>query len=98
MTNGSVCQGWAVCCAPTDIKGPSVVSIPLPNKILSLVLPGLKPKGRVCVKSGRSGARKPDNLGLSCKATKCSDAGTGDLGVLTTHEISPWFSLGDAAS
>ncbi len=27
-------------------------------------------------------------LGLSCKATKCSDAGTVDLGVLTTHETS----------
>ncbi len=28
-------------------------------------------------------------LGLSCKGTKCSDTGTGDLGVLTTHETSP---------
>ncbi len=36
---------------------------------------------------------------MSCKATKCSDAGTGVLGVLlTTHEASPLFSLGDAAS
>ncbi len=25
-------------------------------------------------------------------------AGTGDLGVLTTHETSPWFYLGDAGS
>ncbi len=31
------------------------------------------------VKSGRSGALKPDRLGLSCKANKCSDAGAGDL-------------------
>ncbi len=37
-------------------------------------------------------------LGLSCKANKCSDAGTGDLGVLTTHETSPWLLLGDAGS
>ncbi len=28
-------------------------------------------------------------LGLSCKANKCIDTGTGDLGVLTTHETSP---------
>ncbi len=27
-----------------------------------------------------------------------ADAGTGDLGVLTTHETSPWFPLGDAGS
>ncbi len=38
------------------------------------------------MKSGRSGALKPDRLGLSCRATKCSDAGTGDLGMLTAHE------------
>ncbi len=25
-------------------------------------------------------------------------AGTGDHGVLTTHETSPWFSLSDAGS
>ncbi len=37
------------------------------------------------VKSGYSGDLKPDRLGLSCKTNKCSDAGTGDLGVLTTH-------------
>ncbi len=37
-------------------------------------------------------------LGLSCKANICSDAGTGDLGVLTTHETSPCFSLSDAGS
>ncbi len=34
------------------------------------------------MKSGRSGALEADRLGFSCKATKCSDAGTGDLGVL----------------
>ncbi len=44
------------------------------------------------MKSGRSGALKPDRLGLSCKANKYSDAGTGGLGVLTTHEISPLVS------
>ncbi len=36
-----------------------------------------------------SGALKPDRLGLSCKATKCSDAGTGGLSVPTTNETSP---------
>ncbi len=40
------------------------------------------------VKSGRSDAHKPGKLGLSCIAGKCSDAGTGDLGVLPTHETS----------
>ncbi len=41
-----------------------------------------------CLKSGRSSAVKSDRLGLSCKANKCSGAGTRDLGVLTTHETS----------
>ncbi len=44
----------------------------------------------VGVKIGSSGALKPDRLG--------SGAGTRDLGVQTTHEASPWFSLGDAGS
>ncbi len=48
--------------------------------------------------SGRSDALKPACLGLSCKANKCNDAGTGDLGVLKTHNKTPWFSLGDASS
>ncbi len=50
--------------------------------------PGFKPEGRVGVKSGCSGVLKPDMLALSGKANKCSDAGTGDLGVLTTRETS----------
>ncbi len=44
------------------------------------------------MKSGYLGALKPDRLGLGCKTNKCSDAGIGDPGVLTTHEkhqISP---------
>ncbi len=67
-----------------------VISTPLPIKLLSLE----SPKGRV----RRAGA--PDRLGLSYKANKCSDAGTGDLGVLTTtNETSSCFSpLGDAGS
>ncbi len=48
------------------------------------------------VKSGYSGDLKPDRLGVSYKANKCSDAGTGDLSVLTTQETSPWFSLDEA--
>ncbi len=51
-----------------------------------------------CVKSGNSGALKSDRLGVNCKANKCSDAGTGDLGVLTTCETSQCFSVGDAAT
>ncbi len=47
------------------------------------------------MKSGRSGALKPDRLGLSCKAINCSDAGTGDLSVLPTHDIR---SMKDVAS
>ncbi len=39
------------------------------------------------------GDLKPDRLGLSSKAKKCSDAGIGVLSVLTTHEILPWFSF-----
>ncbi len=50
------------------------------------------------MKSGCSGALKPDRLGLTYKANKCSDTGTGDFGVQTTHESSPRLSLGDAGS
>ncbi len=50
------------------------------------------------MKNGCSGALKPDRLGLSFKANKCSDAETGDLGVLTTHDTSPCFFLGGAGS
>ncbi len=50
------------------------------------------------MKSGHYGALKPDRFDLSCEANKCSDTGTEDLGVLTTHETSPCFSLGDASS
>ncbi len=45
------------------------------------------------MENGRSGAPKSDRLGLSC-----SDAVIGDLGVLTTHETSQWFSFGDVGS
>ncbi len=50
------------------------------------------------MKSECSGVLKPDRLGLSCKANKCSDARTGDLGIHATHETPPCFSLGDAGS
>ncbi len=40
------------------------------------------------VKSGSSGAHKLDKLGLSYEARSCRGAGTGDLGVLPTHETS----------
>ncbi len=50
------------------------------------------------MKSGCSGTLKQDRLGLSFKANNCSDAGTGDLGVLTTHETIPWLFLDDADS
>ncbi len=42
--------------------------------------------------SGCYGALKP------VKANYYSDAETGDLGVLITHETSPSLSLGDAGS
>ncbi len=45
------------------------------------------------MKSGYSGALAVDRLSLSCKVDKCSDTGTGDLGVLTTHETSPLCSI-----
>ncbi len=45
-------------------------------------------KGRG-VKSGRSGTLKLGKPDLRCKANKCSDAGTEETGVLTTHETSP---------
>ncbi len=41
----------------------------------------------------RADAHKPGKLGLSSKANKCSDTGTGNLGALTTYEISPRLSL-----
>ncbi len=51
-------------------------------------VPWIKSK-RKDAKSGRSGAIKPDKLGLSRKANKCGDAGAGDFGALSTHETSP---------
>ncbi len=50
------------------------------------------------MKSGCSGALKLDGFGLNCKANKCSDAGTEDLGLLTIDETSPCFSVGDTGS
>ncbi len=50
------------------------------------------------MKSGSSGAFKSDRLGLSCKASKYSGAGTADLGVLSTRKTSQCFSLREAAS
>ncbi len=47
------------------------------------------------VKSGLPGALEPGKLGLNCKANKCRDTGTGDLGVLATHETSRSFVLGN---
>ncbi len=54
----------------------------------------LRPRHRVTwvktkregVKSGCSGTLEPDRLGLSCNVNKCSDTGTGDLGVLPFYE------------
>ncbi len=40
------------------------------------------------VKSGRSSALEPGKLGMSCKANKCSDVETGELGMLPIHETS----------
>ncbi len=46
--SGSVCRGWAVDLAPTDLQSVptngGVVSTPLPSKLLSLASPGLKLK------------------------------------------------------
>ncbi len=61
-------------------------------EFLSLVIPSChldSNQNGEGVESGRSGGHKPDKLGLSCKANKCSDVGAGDLGVLPTHDSSP---------
>ncbi len=51
MRGRAACQGCAVDWAPTDTQNAptngSVVTTPLPIKLLSLASPGLKPKGRV---------------------------------------------------
>ncbi len=77
-------QGWVVDWAPIDLQKHSptnggAISTPLSIKHLS---PDSNQKGG-CVKSGRSGTLKPDKIGLSGKANKCSDAG-----VLPTHKTS----------
>ncbi len=59
-----------------------------PISCVCVASPGLKTK-RDGVKSGRAGAFNPSKLYLSCNANKCSEDGTGDLAVLTTHETSP---------
>ncbi len=48
-------------------------------------IPWIKTK-REDVKIGRSGALKPEKLGLICKINKCSSTRTGDLGMLPNHE------------
>ncbi len=58
---------------------------------------GLKPKGRVW-RAGAPALSNRTGLARAAKPKHCSDAGTGDLGVLTTHERSPWFALGDSGS
>ncbi len=94
---GSVYQGWVVDWTPTVLqKGPNggVVNTPLPIKLLSLAPPSRhldeNRKGG-CVREERTLPRSQTGQaqpGLSCKATKCSGAGTGDIGVLTAHETS----------
>ncbi len=49
------------------------------------------------VKSGCSDALKQGKLGLICKPNKCSDAGAGDLSVLTTTKHRSVFPLVIAA-
>ncbi len=73
--------------APTDLQDGGVVSTALTINVYPLCprrVTWIKTK-REGVKSERSGAPKPDKLGMNCKAHKCSDARTGDLGVLHTH-------------
>ncbi len=96
---GSARQGWMVDWAPTDLQnGPTnggVINIPLLIKLLSTIeSPGLKPKGRVCMWRADAPALS-NRTGLGWNTKRCRDWG---LGVLTTHETSPWFSLGDAGS
>ncbi len=59
-----------------------VVRAPLPIILLSPASPPrrLDKNQKGGVKSGRPGALKPGQLGLSGKASECSDGGTGDLG------------------
>ncbi len=45
------------------------------------------------MKSGCAGDLRPGKLGLSYKANKCSDAGAGDHGELTTNETSSIVGL-----
>ncbi len=52
----------------------------------------------VCVPMGSDVSVSICNHFVSDSANKCSDPRTGDLGVLTTHDTSPWFSPGDAGS
>ncbi len=91
---GSVCQGLVVDWAPTVLQnGPkgSVVSTPLPIKLLILASPSDSNLKVGCVREERTlwlSQSGQAQLGLSCEASKCSDAGTGDLGVLPTEETS----------
>ncbi len=77
---------------------------PLSIKLLFLASPSRQldlNRNEACVCEERTLRRsqtRQAQRGLTCKAAKCSDAGTGTLGVLTTHEPSPWFFIGDADS
>ncbi len=94
---GPVCQGWVVDWAPTaPQKGANggIVSTPLPIKLLSLASPprhldSNRKGGCVCEeRTVRRYQTRQAQPGLSCKASKCSYTGTGDLCVLTTQETS----------
>ncbi len=63
-----------------------VVSTPLPIKLLSLAFPSCHLDKNQKEGGGAKSGRKLDKFGFSCKANKCSDAGTGDLSLLPTHE------------
>ncbi len=88
---GSARRDWVVDKAPTDLQNTCRSNT---YAFRTRRVTWIKTK-REDVKSGRSGALKPDRLGLSCKANKCSDTGTGDLGVLTTHETLPCLGGAD---
>ncbi len=56
---------------------------------LGTYCPTNRSKSRYLDSNRKSSQTGQAQLGLSCKASKCTDAGTRDLGVLTTHETSP---------
>ncbi len=76
---GSICQSWVVNWASSSRADDDIVCTCTPCFLwINTIMQGMK--------SGSFRALEPGQLGFNCKVNKCSDIGTGNLGVLPIRE------------